>query len=248
MFRTMSTIVFLLAFPISAMAEAPGNDVSVTATWLMSLDADGKIAALEPKGNVIGALREKIEPVVRTWKFEPGAVNGTPAATNTLLSVQVSLLPEGEETYAIRVDDVRTGGFVAEMSSPEIPRDELPRIRRSGGFVQLVYEVSYDNSGTPTRVVAVEGSMMTKGKLVEAGESALRSWQYAPERVAGIGVPGKLLVPICYSVGMSPKESQRNADKCTWKHPGSNATLKDGQSLALESSVQLKSEVIGSIL
>lgn len=248
MSRTIPVFVFLLAFFMSASARTADSEVTTTIAWRMSLDANGRVSSLEPWSNTVDALREKLEPVVREWEFEPGAINGLPAATETMLSVQVTLLPAGEESLAIRVDDIRTGGFISEQMPPRMPPDEAKRILRNDGFAQVVFEVSYDQSGKPTSVSVLEGSTQTRGRLVESGKKAVGAWSFEPERVAGLGVPGKLIVPICYTVAGSQRAAMRLGEKCAWTRPGSKTIVEQGQSLALDSRVRLKSDVIGKTI
>jgi TonB family protein len=246
-------ILLSLLFVCAASANAAGKsneELSATLQWHMSLDAAGQITALEAKRKPIEALREKLEPAVRSWKFQPGTVNGTPAATDTLLSVQISLLPSADgKTYSVRFDDVRTGGYVAGSSKPpRFPANEARKLMGNGGFAQLVFEVSYDKSGKVNNVVIASGSTQSKGSLAEYAEKAVREWSYQPEQVAGFGVPGTVIVPICFSVSMNARSARRAAENCRWEEPGTRATAEQGQSLALDSSVHLVSDVIGKTL
>lgn len=244
----LSTLIIAGA---SASAVSRAADVlNTTVQWRMSLDAQGNVTSLDLQSGTIDAVREKLEPAVRSWEFDPGTVNGEPAATETMLSVQISLLPSADgETYSIRFDDVRTGGQVGEnRKPPRFSQTEVEKVRRNGGFARLVFEVSYDKNGNPKAVVVQPGSTSTKGRLVDYAEESLRKWTYEPERVAGVGVPGKLIVPICYYVGFSQREAEKAGKSCLWTLPGSKATVGQGESLALESSVTLKSDVIGRTL
>jgi hypothetical protein len=241
-------LAILLVCAASANAAGKSNEeLSATLQWRMSLDATGQITALEAKRKPVEALREKLEPAVRSWKFEPGTVNGKPAATETLLSVQISLLPSADgKTYSVRFDDVRTGGYVAESTKPpHFPAKEARKLMGNGGFAQLVFEVSYDKSGKANDVVVASGSTQSKGSLVDYAEKAVREWTYQPEQVAGFGVPGTVIVPICFSVSTNQRSARRAADNCRWQEPGTKATAEQGQSLALDSSVHLKTDVIG---
>ena len=200
MIRTLSLLVLLFVFPILAAAETPAAEVSTTVAWRMSLGADGKISALEPRSNTIAALREKLEPVVRSWEFEPGTINGQPASTETILSVDVSLLPEGDKTLAIRVDDVRTGGDIENQRVPSSTASMLAKLKENGGVVQRIYEISYDQLGAITKVSVLEGSTKVKGRFPDHTEKSFRHWKFVPERVAGIGIPGKVVISFCFSI------------------------------------------------
>jgi hypothetical protein len=241
-------LALLLVCASSANAVGKSNEVlSATLQWHMSLDAAGQITTLEAKREPIEALREKLEPAVRSWKFEPGTLNGKPAATETLLSVQISLLPSADgKAYSVRFDDVRTGGYVTgNTKPPHFPAKEARKLMGNGGFAQLVFEVSYDKSGKANDVVVAPGSTQSKGSLVDYAAKAVREWSYQPEQVAGFGVPGTVIIPICFSVSTNQSSARRAAEKCRWEEPGTRAAVEQGQSLALDSSVRLKSDVIG---
>ena len=232
-----------------AAPKAP-EALATTVQWKMSLDAQGHVTGLDLQTKTMGALRERLEPVIRAWEFDPGTINGEPAATETMLSVQISLLPsEDGESISIRFDDVRTGGYVSgNITPPRFTSSEAKKLQRSGGFARLIFEVSYDKAGKLETVVVLPSSTVEKGNLVKDAENALRKWTYEPERVAGVGVPGKLVVPICYYMGLSERDAERQGKNCNWKKPGSEATVGQGQSLALDSSVSLKTDVIGRTL
>jgi hypothetical protein len=249
-YRTLLALFFLIAVPSAALAAASGDELTTTVQWKMSLDAGGHVTSLEPKSKTIDAVREKLEPVVRGWEFEPGTVNGQPSATDTLLSVQIALLPSADgKSYGVRLDDVRTGGYVSGTATPPaFPASEARKLMDNGKFARLILEVSYDASGKATSVDLATGSTVSKGRLVELAKEAVSSWSYQPELVAGIGVAGSVMVPICYTVSSSRQQAEHDAQKCQWTQPGSKATVAEGESLALESSVHLKSDVIGSTL
>lgn len=250
MFRELFISALMLAGTSAIAASKTPDAAQMTVEWRMSLDAQGHVTALDLKSKTLDVVRERLEPVVRAWEFDPGAINGERAATETMLSVQISLLPSADgESISIRFDDVRTGGYVSgNTTPPRFTMAEVKKLERSGGFARLILEVSYDKTGKPQTVSVLPSSTVTKGNLVNEAESALREWNYVPERVAGVGIPGKLVVPICYYMGLSESDAEKQGKNCDWKRPGSESTVGQGQSLALDSSVSLKTDVIGRTL
>ena len=242
----------LLAFFAGAVHAAPEGERFTTMQWRMSLDAEGRVTALVAKGDHIEALRERTEQAIRMWEFVPGTVDGMPAATDTLLSVQAVLKPSADDgQYTVVLRDVRTGGHVVDGATraPRFPQSELRRMAARGvKFAQVAVEVGYDASGKAIALQVAEGSRTQPEELVKAVIKALREWTYEPERVAGVGVPGTLVVPICFTLAQSPTEARKLSNACRWTLPGSNAYVDDGQSLALDSQVRLKTDVAGSIL
>ena len=250
----------ILLLALLSVCGASANAASKTTEWQptnvqwhMSLDATGHITALGAEGAAVDALREKLEPVVRAWTFVPGAVNGKPAATETMLSVQVAFDSiAGTDDLSVRVVDVRTGGGLSPVGSkmPRFPRDALRRMMsgRNSPVERLVLSISYDASGTPLDISPIADASSKDKLLVNASLSAAKSWKIDPERVAGIGVAGTLVTPVCFYISTTKSEAERNSRRCDWSVPDSSAVLIQGQSLTLDSRVKLKSDVIGRTL
>lgn len=53
----------------------------------------GRLVSPDAKGDQVEALRAPAEQAIRQWEFVPGSVDGKPAATETMLSVQFALSP-----------------------------------------------------------------------------------------------------------------------------------------------------------
>lgn len=252
----MSRVILLsLVFAWIASANAASRsdaELSASVQWHMSLDATGQITVLEAQGKPIDVLREKLEPAVREWKFEPGTINGKPAATDTVLSVQVVLVPiAGTDDLSVHVLDVRTGGgLLASKSSPHFPKGEMRRMagEREEHVERVVLSISYDASGAPLDVSAIADASSKVKSLVDAAISSARDWKIDPERVAGVGIAGTLVSPLCFFTAKSISEANRKSEMCAWHMPETSAVLSQGQSVTLDSSVKLKSEVIGSTL
>ncbi len=244
---------FLLAAALASQTvwagtDAPASERTTVLQWKTNLDAGGQITALVPRDAVNSPLAAQLEPVVRTWSFEPATVNGEKAAAETLLSVQIALIPSADgQSYSVRVDDVRTGGsIVPSHGSIRLPESEARALKSDGGFTKLAFEVSYDATGRASEVTLLPDPKNPEGRLVEISAGAVREWQYEPERVAGAGVPGKVIVPICYSAGKAKKrKGTREGKRCIWSQPDSKAQVGNGDSLSLDSRVQLKTAVVG---
>ncbi|HLS97251.1 MAG TPA: energy transducer TonB [Porticoccaceae bacterium] len=244
-------LAFALAtFGLVSGAFASNEIMRETVSWRMKLDATGHIARLEPLDSSNRALQEKLEPTVRAWEFVPGAVDGKPAATDTVLSVQVALQPIADsQQLSVIVEDARTGGRIsAATRPPRFPYGAYDKLAREGGFARYFIEVRYDGTGTVRDAVAMAGSTEGIDALWRSAEKAVRNWEYEPEKVAGIGVPGTLIVPVCFSVGATQKTALETMARCEWTRPGSKVQIREGESVALESSVLLKTEVIGRTL
>lgn len=246
MFRIALWIVcFTMA---GAVFAAPSDGaVRVTAEWNMSLDANGGITALEAKPGLIkDVLRKTLETAVRSWSFKPGSINGKPAATDTSLWVSISLWPSPDgESFTIKVDKVSTGGAVAKIGKmPHFPRNQFDKARRNKTNPVVMLEVTYDENGAPGEILVAERSPVDSGLLVSGAIRAVQTWTFRPELVAGHGVGARVLIPICY-VAISNKYGSSN---CSFPSDNGDTPIEPGSSVALESSVSLKSDVIGKTL
>jgi hypothetical protein len=246
-------LFLLLACAASANGAGKSNEVlSATLQWHMSLDAAGQITALEAKGKSVDVLRKKLESAVRSWKFEPGTVDGQPAMTDTVLTVQVELDPIADsDELSARVVDVHTGGGLgASKLAPHFPKSAMRQMarERKEAVERVVLSVTYDAAGIPQDVSVVPGSSSEQKSLVDASIAAAKDWRIEPEHVAGIGVAGTLVSPLCYFTAKSVAEANRKSVMCTWHMPNTRTVLAQGQSVALDSSVTLKSDVIGKTL
>ena len=113
----------------------------------------------------------------------------------------------------------------------------------------MAFEVRYDAAGRATEVTLLPDPKNPKGRLVELAGAAVRDWSYEPERVAGVGMPGKVIVPVCYSAGKTKKRKGALSERrCVWSPTDSKAKVGNGESLSLDSKVHLKAEVVGSAL
>ncbi|MBN8482806.1 MAG: hypothetical protein J0L88_14580 [Xanthomonadales bacterium] len=245
--------VAIACVPLGAIAAEPQGERIVTLQWELALDADGHVIALASKNRSYDALRERLEPVVRGWDFEPGRIDGRPAPTDTMLSVQVTLVPQADgKAFGVKLRDVRTGGSIAPAGNvaPRMTARELERMVRSRErSAMVVIEARYDGDGKPIEVAAVPGATRAPKGLVDASVVAIRQWTFEPERVGGIGVPGRVVTPICFAIGTRPAETSRALEGCArWTPPGSTASLGEGETLAFDSRVRLKSDPFAAAL
>ena len=244
-------LLLLAATPVFA-GDSSAPPMTRTLAWDMSLDASGKIVTLAAQGKDDEALQAKLEPVIRNRQFDPGRINSEPVATETRLNVQIELVPiEGSEQLAIKVQDVRTGGQVAAIGRhARFPKEAMRKMMsgRLAPVQRVLVEVSYDGTGKPMSVSVVPEVSSQDESLINASITAAKSWTIKPEQVAGVGVPGKLVSPLCYFIGNSVAEVNKRNTLCGWFSPIHKVSIGEGQSLALDSAVTLKTDVIGRML
>lgn len=228
------------------------KQLSTTLTWKLSLDADGRVASLKAQGKSIDALREKLEAAIRQWEFEPGQVDGKPAATDTALSVEVGLAASADASeYAVRIKQARTGGSVADASvAPRFPAASMSSLlrRTDSFFAQVVVEVRYDAAGKAVAIDPASSSPIQDGPLFESVRKAVMRWTYQPEMIAGIGVPGTVIVPVCFAVASDMAKARQDSRRCRWTQPDTQISVDQGESLALDSTVKLKTPISERLL
>lgn len=201
--RIAIPLLLSLALPFSAVAsDAPPQATQQVYTYAVALDADGRIASLEPHGAVPGAANDALLAGIRGWVFSPGDVG---AASRTYLRVVVEEAVGG----GYEVISATTGPALASMTPPEYPmRDQLAG---NEGMVVLRLEVAPDGSVRRSDVHAATGTVSRA--MASAAAKASRDWRFASEQVAGQAVPSTLLWPVCY---LGPWSSP---SACSWTGP-----------------------------
>lgn len=226
---------------------APAHPLHLSNAWQVSLDANGKVVALQDSGKLDAGVRVPLEHAIRSWTFEPGRINGQPAPTETTLTVDVTFVPKGLDDYSVHIDDARTGGSIDFAASrkfiPKFPRDAA----RPGLVARVIVKADYDANGDVTEVETQPEQDVNASQSMRASAlAAVRKWKIEPERVGGHGVAASVMVPVCYVTVWDPMQ----ADKvnCAWTPPGSRSKVDNGSAYALAPAATLKSDVIGHAL
>jgi len=213
--------------------------------WAVSLDASGRVARLEPGDTtLVDAVRIPLDKAIRNWQFVPGSVGGEPAATDTTLTLDITLVPFGEDKYSLRVDDARTGGDVplkGIRATPKYPPAAIQH-RRQG---MVVLKVDYDAEGRVLAASPHQEAPAVAVELTKSAEQAVKKWVFAPEVVGGHALAGSAIVPICFEI--VPSGTRPNSS-CAWIPPGAHSGLHDSDVLAIEPAARLKTDVVGHTL
>jgi TonB family protein len=214
--------------------------------WAVSLDADGRVAKLETNDKALpDAIRTPLDGAIRKWQFVPGTINGQPVPTQTMLTLDVTLVPVGEDKYALRVDDARTGGDISAKNMHQIPKYPREAIRHHRqGFVVL--KVDYDAKGHVLATSLHAGAPAVDDDFRIAAERAVKSWSFTPEVVGGRALAGSAIVPMCFNL-IEMGGGVKTLD-CQWIPPGARGGLRDGEVLAIEPAARLKTDIVGHTL
>lgn len=238
--RMFMVVCFCLL--VVAMPAAAGQAPKEASAWMrarIALDANGKLDSIEwlntkPGDRVITA---RLEDEVRRWEFEPGSVNGVPVATETGLTMQVTVKPNAEGGMAVGIGSARTGAMSRSQDPPRYPVDEA----RNGNQALLELQVDTDVSGNviSAKVVGFEGSSKSKYSRQNFEKSALeiaKAWTFQTEQVGGIGQPASMRVPISFC--MDDWCGRKQAELASRSQLAADAPAN--MAVALSSAVKIK--------
>jgi len=240
----LASAALVIAFAASAVVNAEEPNPRFTLRWTVSLDAAGHVTKMASADRVAQAVHDPLDIAIRRWQFVPGSVAGHPAATDTMLTVDVTLIPTATDRFSVRIDDARTGGGAQRQDTkpPKYPMDAI-RHRRQG---MVVLKVDYDAAGHVVSVVPHEGAPAVAADLKRSAMIAVKRWNFSPEVVGGHALAGSAIVPICFEIFESGTRPPYSG--CGWTPPGSNMMLRDSDVLAIEPAARLLTEVAGRTL
>jgi TonB family protein len=227
--KLLFTGAVLLSLSASVTAKVPAVSALPKATersfyvnYRLVLAADGKIEVLTLQSTQINIkITDSLEQQIRSWTFTPGSIEGKPVQTETNLFLMVTATPNLEGKYDLRVTDAGTGSTSTKgvLAAPKYPVDQL----RMGNQAVLRLEVTYDADGNVIGVIRPGKKIKGMAPFEQASFNAAKNWHFEPERVGGIGVPGKVIVPVRYCIP---------PDNCAFFLKGSKEKEKLAQELA----------------
>jgi TonB family protein len=111
-----------------------GMPASAAERWLatqlveVSIAPDGRVTdASLPRTELGPDVQAEILRRVRQFEFEPAAVNGVPATTETTLAVKLAV-EEVDDRLAVTVDGATITIGMAQLKGPRFPRSQMSRI------------------------------------------------------------------------------------------------------------------------
>ena len=187
---------------------------------------------------------QHLTAAARVWSCTSRRTIGRPQPTETVLSLSLSLVPVDGDSWRVAFDDARTGGRIGKVTLPHIPHEVVTR--RETGVV--VVRAAYDADGKVVSATLDDESPLKAREVVKASLDAVRQWTFEPERVAGHGVAGIQIVPVCYTSFVGYPRPGDEAATCAWKPHGQNATIAEGESLSLDPAARLTTAIGGHAL
>lgn len=193
-------------------------------TFQVELDASGALVSATALRDAQDVTVRTLQEDLRNWVFQPAQQDGRAVPTTTW--VRVAAIPSTDGT-APRVLSATAGPAPDTLRKPEFPA----AAQRRGHSGVVVLELQTDAQGRVSAVSVRDTVGSINRAMAEAAVAAARDWTFRPERVAGVPLAGKLLMPVCF-VAASDLEG------CEWMGPESRAYGRDTV-LALEPAARL---------
>ncbi|MGD9583640.1 MAG: TonB family protein [Lysobacterales bacterium] len=237
--RIAGLLLLGLTLVATAKDSSPTERVYTT-LWQISLDAEGRVVELVPNFELTPGITEALKQAISTWQFEPGAVNGKPQPTQSWLSVRVGFGISARKIVSLRILDVDAGGHM-EFDRSNIPKYPSSMLRRREQGMAVV-KVEYDGDGKITQAALAEYAPAIHPTLAGAAIDAVLRWKVTPERVAGHGVAGAMIVPFCFTLGDS------KPGWCKFTPPDRAGSAETDRPINLAAVTKLKTSVVGQVL
>lgn len=193
------SILFMACLLPAPASAAEGEPLRLYFQAAITIEPDGSLSRLDwANGDKIPAvLRDRLDARARSWAYEPGAVAGGPARTESTLLL--TLLAESRDGgLVVRVENAQTGADMAPMMPPGYPHSAL----RSGDEAAILANLLIDADGTRHFTVAgYQGDKRHRKAFESAVEAMLAETEYQPERVDGHPVPAEFSVPVTFCMG-----------------------------------------------
>jgi hypothetical protein len=236
--RVVVVFLMLAGFVWNAFAEAPAKSpekVVVRLTATIDIDTDGKVAALKwlNEKPTLKIFTNAVTPEVMQWKFEPGTLNGAPAATRTYLAL--AILAKANEAGGISLT-VKAASTGMNVSNPVVPRYPTAGVVYGvNATVRAIVDFDVNGKGT-IRSTEYSASRSRYDKhFLKAVTAAVDAWHVEPETVGGNPVAGTVSIPFVFCVQGDWCAKRRAAAK------GEDSTTP----VVLDSAAKLRSKVEG---
>lgn len=212
--------------------------------WLkadVTIDADGSIESLQWQDQRNQLLIDKAEPQVKRWEFMPGSVDGVPARTESHLTIQVMGVEQTDGTVALKFGNVNTGARARIRAVPRYP----PNAARANVSAQVVAEIRLEADGVSIVETLTFNAKRNsyRSEFISAAETAIKSWTFDLERVAGRPVASRVRIPIDFCTSGSNWCEQQEKKRLSTISDAPSAP--PGSAVPLTSVVQLVTQVSG---
>ena len=237
--RAVIVLLMLTGFAWSASAEVPATkspeEVVVRLTAAIDIDTDGKVAALKwvNEKPSLKMFTNAVTPEVTQWKFEPGTLNGVPAATRTYLTL--ALLAKANEAGGISLS-VKAASTGMNLSNPVVPSYPAAGVVSGvSAVVRAIVDFDVNGKGTIRSTEYTASRSRYEKHFLKAVTAAVDAWRVEPETVGGRPVAGTVSIPFVFCV---------QGDWCAKRRAAAKGE-GNPTPVALDSAAKLRSEVEG---
>jgi TonB family protein len=193
----MSRFFWLVA--VVVLLAHPAWSANDNERWLASQAAkvvigrDGHVIDVELQRSTLGAeMQAEIVRRIRQFEFEPAKKNGVAVETETHLSIQLAVEPDGEQ-LALKVAGANVTVGMVKLPPPRFPRYQLSRAQGAKVEVRLAYDT--EGKVTDVEITRIEPDLKV---FREATLKAARQWVFAPEKIDGQPIAGSALIPVTF--------------------------------------------------
>lgn len=249
--------------------QAQAADLRMDVSGEIGIDGQGKVFDYVIQTVVTPEVKQLIDRSVRGWQFAPVVRDGKPgyAKANMKLTLLAKKVDAG---YQLQVERVRFTGHrkPVSMTPPRYPMGSA----RAGVMGNVLLALRIDAAGKVQDVMAVQTSLpyrnLSQKKIEAFGKpfeqasiEAAKKWAFEPANLEwGDDAETTLIVPVDFTLGDAPSQARDGwhvepnsvmrpipwlaADQQRFDATG----LKQGEALALDLPVKLKTDVIGRSL
>ena len=230
---------------VAMAASLPPKEIVLRA--YVDMDAGGRVTGMEwprmdPKSKL---LTDRLEAAIRRWEFEPGSVDGVPAATRTGLTLVVGAGRNAQGALTLSILKAYPGAVADKMVIPRYPMEQA----KAGNKAALSLLLEVDEAGNVVNATVTEYRLTGRGSgqlakartaFENASRDAVMQWKFSPERVSGKALASRVRVPIDFCMDTSPcrppsdKKDEVEAD---------TVDLPSGTAMALDSVVKIKTQI-----
>lgn len=269
----LQRIAFAFAMILGAVAFASASNstptVDLSVNGEIQIGPDGHVTECWLKTQMAPSVAKVVDSAVRSWHFEPVAVDGRPVNAKTTMNLRLSATPAPNDSYSLKIESVHFGTLTrANLKPPVYPPDAA----RVGLGARVVLYLVIGEKGNVIDAMPGQTSLtmrardeaeaeMWRRRFEKASLDAVKSWRYdTSELVDGKRVAKRFAIaPIEFVMSRSDKWTTYvpgPVHPAWWDktRPGDGsdekqlAQLSNGEAASANSQFHLKDDVIGKML
>ena len=168
---------------LASSAAIAGEPVSFPADVKVSVDASGKLVAVDVLTDLPPPVRAFIEKRVATWSFSPPKRGDVTGVGVTYLKLGACALPVDGGGYRLAVDFKHNGPSLISGAMPRYPMADM--VSGRGAVVIAKFIVNMDGRATLEDIRYKEGRNHGSASFDASMRTFVRSLHFAPEQLAG---------------------------------------------------------------